>query len=294
MSYFEKLRAKYGDRGVAAIVLLTAYANFQDRLCLGLQVPLEADGPLPPVDVKFAEGALQRTPIRPGNNGQAVYEESGTALNAPDKQWTSVTYDALQARLEEQRDRKPRLPIPTWEEVKAKLPADMGARPTGIRWNLVTYGYAAELAIPWTTMTRTHWAELPSERILEESLFWVQTRAVNCNYCMGHCEMLLESAGLDAAAVAKRTKLLAETDWAKFPPSEQIAYAYARKLSATPHQLTSKDYADLEKAFGPRQAMSIFIWLCRGLYMTRISDGFQLPLERENVFGGAPPAGRSK
>ncbi len=35
-SLFEKVRAKHGDRGVAAIVLLTAYANFQDRLLLGL------------------------------------------------------------------------------------------------------------------------------------------------------------------------------------------------------------------------------------------------------------------
>jgi hypothetical protein len=30
--------------------------------------------------------------------------------------------------------------------------------------------------------------------------------------------------------------------------------------------------------------MATFWWLCRGLYMTRVSDGFQLPLERDNVF----------
>jgi hypothetical protein len=30
--------------------------------------------------------------------------------------------------------------------------------------------------------------------------------------------------------------------------------------------------------------MATFWWLCRGLYMTRVSDGFQLPPERENVF----------
>jgi hypothetical protein len=44
----------------------------------------------------------------------------------------------------------------------------------------------------------------------------------------------------------------------------------------------------LETDLGPAQAMSTFWWLCRGLYMTRISDGFQLPLERENVFGDRP------
>jgi hypothetical protein len=30
--------------------------------------------------------------------------------------------------------------------------------------------------------------------------------------------------------------------------------------------------------------LATFRWLCRGLYMTRVSDGFQLPLERDNVF----------
>lgn len=291
---FERLRVKHGDRGVAAMVLLTAYGNFQDRLLLGLNVPLEKNGPHPPLSIKFGEGALQVTPLIPSDNGVASYDENGEAVTPRDKAWTALTYDQLQLKLEKQRDLKPRLPVPSWDEVKHKLPEAMAVRPTSIRWSLVNYGYAAELAIPWTLMTRTHWAEFPSNRIFEESLFWVQTRAVECNYCMGHCEMLLEVAGLDKDAVAKRTRLLADTDWANFPPPEQRAYAFARKLSLTPQALTSADYQSLEKDFGPKQAMSVFLWLCRGLYMTRISDGFQLPLERENVFGPGSPAKEDK
>ena len=41
-------------------------------------------------------------------------------------------------------------------------------------------------------------------------------------------------------------------------------------------------------AQGADKALFTFWWLCRGLYMTRISDGFQLPLERDNVFGELP------
>jgi alkylhydroperoxidase family enzyme/thiol-disulfide isomerase/thioredoxin len=289
---FERLRVKHGDRGVAAMVLLTAYGNFQDRLLLGLNVPVEKNGPYPPLDVKFGEGALQMTPLIPPDNGVATYEENGQAVTPRDQAWKTVTYDQLQQKLEKQRDRKPRLPIPTWDEVKGKLPDAMAVRPTSIRWSLINYGYAAELAIPWTLTTRTHWAECPSNRIFEESLFWVQTRAVGCNYCMGHCEMLLEVAGLDKEAVAKRTRLLADTDWASFPATEQRAYAYARKLSLTPKDLSANDYQLLEQDLDPKQAMSVFLWLCRGLYMTRISDGFQLPLERENVFG--PPAAETQ
>lgn len=67
-SLFEKVRSKHGDRGVAAIVLLTAYANFQDRLLLGLGVPVEEHGPFAPLNVTFAEGALQVTPLTPDVN----------------------------------------------------------------------------------------------------------------------------------------------------------------------------------------------------------------------------------
>jgi hypothetical protein len=95
---------------------------------------------------------------------------------------------------------------------------------------------------------------------------------------------LLELAGLDKNAVAARTRRLASDDWSCFPPAEQRAYAYARKLSKTPWELTKADYKSLEQDLGPDRAMATFWWLCRGLYMTRVSDGFQLPLERDNVF----------
>ena len=51
-----------------------------------------------------------------------------------------------------------------------------------------------------------------------------------------------------------------------------------------PWLLTSDDYAQLEKDLGKKEAMGTFFWLCRGLYMTRVSDGFQLTLESDNVF----------
>ncbi len=281
---FSRVHARFGDQQTVAIVLLAAYGNFQDRIVLGLNLPLETAGPLAPLDVVFVAGALQRAPVLPTNKGAAVYQDQGQAIVGRDEDWLTLPYDQLQQRLELQRDRKPRLRIPNWDEVKSNLPPEMAVRPTKIRWSLLNYGYAPELAIAWTTATRTHWSEQPTDRILEESLFWVQTRAVKCNYCMGHCEMLLEVAGLDAPEVAKRTRLLAESDWSTFPAREQRAYAYARKLTSTPWLLTADDYRSLQADFGDHDAMSVYWWLCRGLYMTRISDGFQLPLERENVF----------
>jgi alkylhydroperoxidase family enzyme len=287
---FARLRERYGDRGVAAMVLLAAYGNFQDRIVLGLGLPMETRGPLPPIEVAFAPGAFQATPLLPPQAEVPHLRETGETVVARDPEWSELTYEDLQSRLECQRARTPRLPVPPWDEVKEVLPPALAARPTRIVWNLVGYGYAHELAVPWSVSTRTLWAEAPQDRVFEESLFWVQTRAIRCNYCMGHCEMLMEVAGLDKAAVAERTRRLAGDDWSAFPPAEQRAYAYARKLSKTPWELTPSDYRALEADLGPKDAMATFWWLCRGLYMTRISDGFQLPLERDNVFAGFFPA----
>ncbi|HRF01536.1 MAG TPA: hypothetical protein PLI18_13520 [Pirellulaceae bacterium] len=283
---FERIRRRLGDEQVAAMVLHAAYGNFQDRIVLGLGLPLEPDGPLPPLDVRFAENAFQLAPLTPQVAEPLASTEVGDVV-ADDPAWSSLSYEELQKRLERQRERQPRLPIPTWDEVKGRLPPAMAVRPTRIVWSLITYGYAAELQIPWSICTRTMWAELPGDRVFEESLFWIQTRTIRCNYCMGHCEMLMEVAGLSPEEVAQRTRRLAGSDWSAFPAAEQRAFDYARKLTATPWALTASDYRTLERDLGPDKAMSTFWWLCRGLYMTRISDGFQLPLERENVF--APP-----
>lgn len=281
---FERLRSRYGDNQVAAMVLLAAYGNFQDRIVLGLNLPLEKDGPLAPVEVTFSGEAFQLAPFVPPQTAPSGLATSGQSVVAEDDDWSSISYDLLQSRLEQQRHRIPRLPVPTWDAVKPKLPAAMAAKPTRIVWNLVCSGYVPELAVPWSIATRTMWAEAGSDRVFEESLFWIQTRTIGCNYCMGHCEMLLEVAGLSREAVAERTRLLAGDDWSAFPPAEQRAYAYARKLSRAPWELTAADYAALEADLGPAKAMAVFWWLCRGLYMTRVSDGFQLPLEQENVF----------
>jgi alkylhydroperoxidase family enzyme len=293
---FARLRARFGDKRTAAMVLLAAYGNFQDRVVLGLNLPLEAGGPLPPLVVKFAAGAFQSVPLLPAQPELPRLLEKGETVVDRDPEWSQLSFDELQSRLERQRARAPRLPVPTWDEVKKNLPPEIAARPTRIVWNLVCSGYVPELAIPWSVSTRTMWAEAKPDRVFEESLFWIQTRSIRCNYCMGHCEMLLEVAGLDKSAVAERTRRLASDDWSAFPPAEQRAYAYARKLTKTPWELTAADYKALEQDSSPREAMSTFWWLCRGLYMTRVSDGFQLPLERDNVFAdffkNTPPAGK--
>lgn len=101
---------------------------------------------------------------------------------------------------------------------------------------------------------------------------------------MGHSEMLLAVAGMTEEEIARRTESLAAGDWSGFPPAEQTAMRFARKLTGEPWAVTDGDVRDLEEAFGRHRALDLIWHVAWGNYMTRFADAFQLPLEPTNVF----------
>jgi len=107
---------------------------------------------------------------------------------------------------------------------------------------------------------------------------------------MGHTEMLLAVAGLDANAVTERTSQLASSDWSTFSPGDRAAFAFARKQAKLPWAINDEDARLLTNHFGVERTVDILWWSARCHYMTRVADAFQLPLERENVFEPVAPA----
>jgi hypothetical protein len=105
---------------------------------------------------------------------------------------------------------------------------------------------------------------------------------------MGHSEMLLAVAGLKPEEVKAMTRKLASGDWSSFPKAQQVAFGLAYKLSKEPAKFTEGDRAALVEALGRERAADLIWYVSWCNYMTRVADGFQLPLEKENVF--APPA----
>jgi alkylhydroperoxidase family enzyme len=176
------LITQYGEPKVVAMVLLLAYANFQDRLLLALGVPIEAGGPLPPLEVRFDGKADPPTvPSRQQPTGRPVPKEPE---RIDDPFWLSMEFDDLQGRLTEQRSRPSRIRVPSWEEALRVMPAEMPRpeKPVRIRWSLVTMGYQPELAAAWSACTRAFRAEAKQDRVFEESLFWIVTRTIHCFY----------------------------------------------------------------------------------------------------------------
>jgi alkylhydroperoxidase family enzyme len=170
-----------GERQVVAMVLLVAYANFQDRLVLALGLPLEEGGPLPPLDVRFARAATAgepKAPPRPAPQETALPEG---ARRGNDVAWSPADFERLQQAMNGQRARQPRIAVPSWEEVRKQLPMQP-PRPVRIRWSLVCIGYQPDLALGWSACTRAFGEEVKQDRVFEESLFWIVTRTLNCFY----------------------------------------------------------------------------------------------------------------
>jgi len=284
---FAKLVQLFDSRQVASMVLHLAFANFQDRFLICLGAPLEEAGSLPPADVKFDPEVFVIKTTPPPGKPVAPPQEPGAPDEINDESpQTWLPYPELQERLSLQRRRQTRLRIPEWSEFADKLPEGLMEKPSDIVWYRIAFGYADELAVPFEIYMRTAGTEISKnwDRIFGNSVFWIVTDAMKCPYCMGHCEMNWEVAGLDQDQIAKRSEVLAGNDWSMFTPAQQHALAFGRKLTKTPWAVTRADMDQLREGLGQQRALFMALQASRYNYMTRISNGFQLTLESTNVF----------
>lgn len=176
------LRKAYGDEKLVAMVLLLAHANFQDRLLLALDVPVEENGPMPPIEFRFSrEKAALTVPARARPEELQGPE---TPLGVDDPEWGDVEFDDLQANLSAQRANAGRIRVPSFEEYMKRLPAEAPRpkAPVRIKWSLVCMGYQPALAAGWSACTSAFREEAKQDRVFEESLFWVVTRTIHCFY----------------------------------------------------------------------------------------------------------------
>jgi alkylhydroperoxidase family enzyme len=209
----EELIDYYGEKTLVGMVLQMAFANFQDRLLLALNVPVEPDGPLPPIEVRFAfkkaddikaaprpdrdesqpttnhetgltPDRFPKTLLR-GSSG-TIQEDVATdvAATVQDLDWKLQTFEDLQSQLEKQRERQPRVRVPESDEVKALLPPGFASpdQPIRIKWNLAVMGNQPDLGVQWVKGLRTFAREAKQDRVFEETIFWVITRSLQCFY----------------------------------------------------------------------------------------------------------------
>lgn len=291
----EELLNAYGRKDLAGIVLLLAYSNFQDRLMIGLGIEVEEDGPLPPIRVRFDWNAASSVQAPPRDRSTRSGAQS-VPEQVADAEWAGLGFEQLVGRLEEQKNRASRIPVMEPTEVEKYVWPQLysPSAATEIVWHNVTWGYQAPLVNHWFFALRKFREESENLGPFRQSVFWVVTRATQCNYCMGHTMMLMEVAGMNLGEIRDHCQVLSSGDWSSFTPDQRAMLHFARRLTSNPLHVSRDDVELLRDQLGELGAVDALWHISWCNFMVRVSNAFQMPLEKRNVFwrlhGKTPPA----
>ena len=173
-----ELSGHFGHKTVVAMVHTLAYANFQDRLLLGLRVAVEPAGPLPPVGVAFA---LPPAPKRaPGRPAVAAKGEAKSGKPTPFV-WADGGLD-LAGRLDGQKNRTAaRVPMVEASQL-AGLPPAARDQAGKVVWSNISMGYQPAMTGAWFASMAAAQEDCRFDRTMSNSVFWVVTRNNQCFY----------------------------------------------------------------------------------------------------------------
>ncbi|MDB5341461.1 MAG: hypothetical protein JWN70_7080 [Planctomycetaceae bacterium] len=107
-------------------------------------------------------------------------------------------------------------------------------------------------------------------------LFWIVSRANNCQYCIGHQESKLLAAGLTEDRIAAL-----DSNWSEFKPEEQTAFAFARKFSFEPHLLSDADIDGLRKNYTDPQILEMILSMAGNNSINRWKEGVGVPQRKD-------------
>ena len=198
-----------------------------------------------------------------------------------------LTRDEMKRMLEDLKSRPIRIPLPELtdqdrealgeraENYEARLryhylPAGegsvFGGRPPA------TPNAPAGTPAPARDFTRNADENMTLSYSFKTMLFWIVARTNNCQYCLGHQEQKLSAAGMTEEQIAAL-----DFDWKRFTPAEQAAFAYARKITYSPHQLAAADIDALRQHYTDAQILEMTLSTAGNNAINRWKEGAGIP-----------------
>ncbi|MFM7519158.1 MAG: carboxymuconolactone decarboxylase family protein [Planctomycetota bacterium] len=219
--------------------------------------------------------------------GCLVVADSSRAADATDApRPTPVTRPAMKRLLEEMKRRPERIPLP---EISAAERAAAGDDAQALSYE----NRLRALYLPGTELrgylgfggTAPQRPGAPPPRVVIEPdpalsldygfktrLFWIASRANNCQYCLGHQESKLLAVGMTDDDLARL-----DADWSAFPQREQAAFALARRLSLAPGSVSDADVERCLAHFTPQQVLEMAISVAGNNAINRWKEGIGVP-----------------
>lgn len=174
---FADLLRAFGPEKVTAIVHTVAYANFHNRVVLGIGA---TGDPVPPVGAKFNPERLAKVdaPARPSWDDLKAVTAGGLSVRV---EWSKADAGELTRTLENQKERPLRIPLPDPARLRG-LPTPEREQAERVVWTNVSSGYQPEMPRVWFAAMNTFYTEAKVDRVFTNSVFWVVTRTNDCFY----------------------------------------------------------------------------------------------------------------
>lgn len=118
--------------------------------------------------------------------------------------------------------------------------------------------------------------DMTLDNAFKVELFWIVSRANNCQYCLGHQESKLLGAGLSEDRIAAL-----DSNWMEFPDGDQVAFAFARKFTYQPHLLSDQDITGLRKHFTDKQILEMILSMAGNNSINRWKEGVGVPQRKD-------------
>jgi hypothetical protein len=174
---FAAVLQAFGPEKTTALVHTIAYANFHNRLVLGLGA---VGDPVPPLAVKFDADGLARVPVPPRPPWDDLKTVTARGLSVR-VEWSKADADQLARTVELQKERPLRIPLPDPERL-AGLVGREKEQAERIIWMTVSMGYQPRLTRAWFAALNAFYEEAQPDRVFTNSTFWVVTRTNDCFY----------------------------------------------------------------------------------------------------------------
>lgn len=230
------------------------------------------------------------------------------AARADEPRPVPLTRPEMKQLLEDMKARKPRIPLP---ELTAEEKEKLGERGSGYEsriralylppgegfgfggnraaaaGNNAAGGNANAAAPAPGGFGRNADPNMSLEYAFKTELFWIVSRTNNCQYCLGHQESKLLSAGLKEDDIAAL-----DGDWSQFDPARRAAFAFARKLTYEPYNLNDADIAGLRKHYKDLQILEMILSVSGNNAINRWKEGAGVPQSKDGGnFGRRLPNG---
>ena len=183
-----------------------------------------------------------------------------------------LTRPEMKQYLEDMKQRKPRIPLPELtEEEKTKLGERGLNYESRLRYHYMPQGTGG-FGGGGGGVGGEKDPNMTLDNTFKVQLFWIVSRANNCQYCQGHQESKLLRAGQKEDQIAAL-----DSDWSLFTEKERVAFAFARKITFEPHKFNDADIKGLKEHFTDLQILEMLMSVAGNNSINRWKEGVGVP-----------------